>query len=85
MSPKYFQSDWCCDEFIIANEKKKRLFPVQWKDCPDFKFKYPQNILGRFPNLRRDLLRYIYDENAINMDTEEKKCACDLVKCINER
>ena len=93
MSPSYFESGWCKGELEMANAKGKPLFPIQWKD---HNFKYPADTLEKYPNLvdpkgldnnripNQNPLRHLYDENAINIEAEKKRCVSKIIERVKE-
>ena len=76
MSPGYFQSRWCKDELKIAVSMGKRLFPIKWVN-PNVR--YPPD----YDHLNGKVY-HKYDEKAINMETEKKRCVAKIVECIND-
>lgn len=82
MSPGYFDSFWCNTEFEIANDKQKKLFPIQWKNHADFKYK-PEH-LRKYPKIGDNLLRHKFDTEAVNMEAEKAKCAAEIIRLINQ-
>ena len=77
LSPGYFRSHMCKDEFKTAHEANKRFFPIQWKN--DNHFKYPDKYADQYSSI----LRYKYDADAVIPEAEKARCAKKIIESIN--
>ena len=84
MSSKYFDSKWCCGEFEHALKEKKNLFPIVCTD-DSHKFKYPNEISKKFPELGDILWHDFNIKERKNKATEIAKCALKIIKFINKQ
>ncbi len=81
MSDKYFDSEWCYEEFEHALKEKKDLFPIVC-DNGSRNFKYPDKIKTDFPGVG-DILRHSFNSEERNRDTEIAECVTKIVRFIN--
>lgn len=82
MSPGYFKSRWCKDEFILAIDHRKPIFPIEWSSIDQFQ--YPPEILDKRPDFA-DVLRHRYNTEPVNMKAEKATCAAKIIQRINGR
>ena len=83
MSNKYFDSEWCYDEFEEALKRDKKIFPVEYDSGGEFQ--YPKSLMDKYKE--RDLgniLRHRFNYKDTNEGAELVKCAGEIIRFINK-
>ena len=85
MSNKYFDSEWCYEEFEEALKGDKKIFPVVCDSGSGVRFQYPQDLLDKYKEKDLgDILRHTFDCKDINEDAELAICARKIIIFINK-